>query len=392
MTEVELRELRVIFPGIPAEAIRRAMEITGSANAASDWLLEHDWRELMASQHLGELDGDEDEEEEDSESDSEAAPLTLGEPAHKRARKLVTQESGSPPVEGADSFWCAFDSTTVHKGHLQLLNLRPRTLGHSRIALSTRNASSESRADAERALADVWTHCLAPEPGYWLVPVALGDLDDVWWKLLEPLLLRRALGSVVVIETLPNNRDSRVANNTQTNCSHGEDFSPTRPRFDELEHRATSQRQRDRVAALAHRMPPSTRDADHAVAAVVLLASGEHQELHRVGTYLAALFPNKTPLYFRRLRSTADAPVNASSNKSKAAAAFAHDPRADPGYLHPDWHQKHADVRVSMRVEAKPSEDSKISFVPTRQPTFLVEQKACDRPSGWCPIPRATVT
>ena len=50
---------------------------------------------------------------------------------------------------------------------------------------------------AALALGDVWAHCLPSEPGYWLVPLALGDLDDVWWKILEPHLCQRKFGDAV---------------------------------------------------------------------------------------------------------------------------------------------------------------------------------------------------
>ena len=125
----------------------------------------------------GDGDGDDDG---DGDGDGDDGAARAEEPPAKRQRKVVTQASGSAAAEGATSFWCAFDETCVHKGHLQLMNLRPKSLGHSRIALWTETAASSDRGAAERSLGDVWTHCVPEaDPGYWLVPLQMGDLDDV---------------------------------------------------------------------------------------------------------------------------------------------------------------------------------------------------------------------
>lgn len=378
MTEAELQELTEVFPSIPVEPIRRAVEITGSANAASAWLLENDWRELVESQQAGmalvlgsgEHNDEHDDESDGSDAESEGGqassrrPPAEAEPQPKRARKLVTQEGGSPAVEGAPSFWCGFDTTTVHKDHLQLMNLRPQSLGHSRIALTTHTPQETSREAAERALADVWAHCVpTADPGYWLVPVAFNDLDDVWWSILGPHLLQKLFGQVVVLETLP------IAGRET-------------PRFDELDDRSANGR---RPPHLPRRSAPSGSSSDAvAVAAVLVLASGARRDLQRVGNYLAALFPKMTPLYFRRLRSTA----NAYDDASGRGAAFAHDPRADSDYLEPSWHQNHADYRVSRQVDyAKPDHD-KLAFAQLApRAKFVLEQRSAERASDWAPLP-----
>ena len=204
MSAADLELLTAIFPHIPAESLRRSVEITGSVELASSWLLENDWRELQAGAQAaaaggggagagggggGEDDDDEDddEDEDDDDDDDDGGEEDAGgprgrdggAPPAKRQRKTVTQGSGSAAVEGATSFWCAFDDTIVHKGHLQLMNLRPKSLGHSRIALSTETMSTCDADAAAEALGDVWTHCSPKaDPGYWLVPLQLGDLDD----------------------------------------------------------------------------------------------------------------------------------------------------------------------------------------------------------------------
>lgn len=377
--------LASMFPEIPEEPIRRAVEIMGSADAASGWLLENDWRELMPAQQLAgaaavmpaavqHQDDDDDDEDDDDEGFPGLTPLPRhadDEPASKK-RKVVTQDSGSAAIEGADSYWCAFDDTTVHKGHLQLMNVRPKSLNHARIVLSTRSRKTDGLAAATRALGDVWAHCLPDkEPGYWLVPVMLHDVDDVWWQILEPHLLKKCFGDVLVFQTLtsgkapapgiPATKESRPA-----------------PRFDELEERANDHRALRvsyRRSGLAPRPDPKSP-----VACVVVLASGTPAELKRVGEYLAALFPAKAPLYFRCLRSTATA---------DKAAVFAHDPRADPACLHPDWHASHADFRVARAaLDPKIEEAPGRLFVPGHRPQpFLVERRADQqRTNDWIPL------
>ena len=184
--------LTAIFPHIPENALRQALDVTGSAELASSWLLENDWRELQAGAQqaaaaaagghgAGADDDDDDDDDGDGDGDGDGDDgAGAVEPPAKRQRKVVTQASGSAAAEGAKSFWCAFDETCVHKGHLQLMNLRPKSLGHSRIALWTETAASSDRGAAERSLGDVWTHCVPEaDPGYWLVPLQMGDLDDV---------------------------------------------------------------------------------------------------------------------------------------------------------------------------------------------------------------------
>ena len=183
--------LTAIFPHIPENALRQALDVTGSAELASSWLLENDWRELQAGAQqaaaaaagghgAGADDDDDDDDDGDGDGDDGDGAARAEEPPAKRQRKVVTQASGSAAAEGATSFWCAFDETCVHKGHLQLMNLRPKSLGHSRIALWTETAASSDRGAAERSLGDVWTHCVPEaDPGYWLVPLQMGDLDDV---------------------------------------------------------------------------------------------------------------------------------------------------------------------------------------------------------------------
>ena len=182
--------LTAIFPHIPENALRQALDVTGSAELASSWLLENDWRELQAGAQQaaaaaaagghGAGADDDDDDDDDGDGDGDDGAARAEEPPAKRQRKVVTQASGSAAAEGATSFWCAFDETCVHKGHLQLMNLRPKSLGHSRIALWTETAASSDRGAAERSLGDVWTHCVPEaDPGYWLVPLQMGDLDDV---------------------------------------------------------------------------------------------------------------------------------------------------------------------------------------------------------------------
>ena len=60
----------------------------------------------------------------------------------------MTQTSGSAAIEGSKSFWCAFDTNYVHKGHLQLMNLRPKSLGHSKIVLWTKGSDEATPEEA----------------------------------------------------------------------------------------------------------------------------------------------------------------------------------------------------------------------------------------------------
>lgn len=426
--ENDVRTLSTIFADIPEEPIRRALEITGSADAASDWLLEFDWRELMIQEQsllaatnttnvAAAAQADDEDEVEDEEEQAAVPPP-------KRARKVVSQ---SPqPSDESESFWCSFDSTLVRKGHLQLMNLRPRTLSHSRIVLWTRNSQNETEASAKVALSDVWAHCLPPkDPGYWLIPLSLEDLDDVWWKLLEPLLLKKCLTEVAVIQTL-GGFVVRGGSSSASSSGGGQDGVVA---FDDIQDRETEQQQQRQranhrsflvtAAALARRS--ASHESRNPVACLLLLASATPSELDRVGKYLAALFPHKAPIYFRRLRGTAAGDNNAAdkfattdgsrppreqgdvkiataattndeSTTATKPAAFAHDPRADPVYVEPEWHRKHADFRVTKHTfTTTPPPDTSSSGIlrlatPFRAPTFVLEHRS---PDEWTPLGNA---
>jgi len=482
VSEEQVTMLMGVFPAIPAEPIRRAIEITGSVEAASEWFLENDWRELQqdafllggpaggnggnagGGQGLGGLEpragvgGGEDEDDEDDEDEDEDDELLAADgaalaaavahrqlsqrrsqeaaPAAKK-RKVVRQEPA--PADGARSFWCAFDATVVHKSHLQLMNLRPRTLGHARIVLSKLDAAVVPKHRAEAAVADVWSDVSADRPGYWLVPVLAADVDDVWWKILEPHLLRNCFADVLVFQTVAPLKSGASTSSTtgaasssstalaaaaaaaaasasssttttaaatatasaspspskgglvQTAADHESSSSSSSsasallqraihrlPRFDDVEERSAglSVSGGQNSAWLQHQIRLARQRAatpNAPAAALVILASGSGPELRRVGEYLAALFPTKTPLYFRRLKGTA-------ADASKKVA-FANDPRADPDCLHPDWHSKHSDLRVVRRQPRplNPEEQKTALGIFTSQPKaaakFDVERK-----------------
>lgn len=158
------------------------------------------------------------------------------------------------------------------------------------------------------------------------------------------------------------------------------------PAFDELEARAA-----EAARARAHAGPryggarAAAPDAATAVVAcVVVLSSGAAEELSRVGEFLGALFPTKCPLHFRRLKSTATEAGPAGSKH----AAFAHDPRADPAVLQPEWHEKHADFRVKKTVDAPPAKPPGGLFAAHAQKRvkFDVERRTDDRASEWSPL------
>jgi len=333
------------------------------------------------------LSADDDDDDDDEEDGAQAAAAavssatqqqqqqrnrnTNGEsqnPPSAKKRKIVRQEDKTE--EGAT--WCAFDATVVAKSHLQLMNLRPRTLGHARIVLSRLPAASTGRAEAESALADVWSD-LGPKPGYWLVPLLAGDLDDAWWKVLAPHVNRRCFGDVLIFQTIPATASSAAslpppesddsARAALSRATH------RLPRFDDLEERNSTHRRLgggglggllQQQQQQQHQQQASARAASNA-ACLVVLASGTLPELRRVGEYLAALFPTKPPLYFRRLKGTA-----AGASKK---VAFANDPRADPDCLSPSWHSKHADLRVNKT--AQPA----FSAAAPRPLTFALEAK-----------------
>ena len=69
-------------------------------------------------------------------------------------------------------------------------------------------------------------------------------------------------------------------------------------------------------------------------------------------------------------------------------AAFAHDPRADPAVLQPEWHEKHADFRVKKTVDAPPAKPPGGLFAAHAQKRvkFDVERRTDDRASEWSPL------
>ena len=237
MSGNDVEMLRSVFPAIPEEPIRRALEITGSAEAASEWFLENDWRELETQRFTpaeelllgGDDDDDEDEEDDDDLLAAEGAALAAAVANNQRqnnrnrdrqeqppAKKRKTVRQEPLPPDGATSFWATFDATVAHKSHLQLMNLRPRTLGHSRIVLSRLQPKTTSRSEAETQLADVWSH-LPSQPGYWLVPILANDVDDVWWKILEPHLLRNCFSDVLIFQTVAPLKSSSTSAPTTSN-------------------------------------------------------------------------------------------------------------------------------------------------------------------------------
>ncbi|KAH8048460.1 hypothetical protein JL722_12512 [Aureococcus anophagefferens] len=76
--------LTAIFPHIPENALRQALDVTGSAELASSWLLENDWRELQAGAQqaaaaaagghgAGADDDDDDDDDGDGDGDGDDA-------------------------------------------------------------------------------------------------------------------------------------------------------------------------------------------------------------------------------------------------------------------------------------------------------------------------------
>ncbi|KAH8095684.1 hypothetical protein JL720_3004 [Aureococcus anophagefferens] len=190
-----------------------ALDVTGSAELASSWLLENDWRELQAGAQqaaaaaagghgAGADDDDDDDDDGDGDGDGGGgAPREPPAPAQGRHAGLRVRR---------------------RRGRDVLLPYR----------FVDRDGASSDRGAAERSLGDVWTHCVPEaDPGYWLVPLQMGDLDDVWWKILEPHLIQKKFGSAVVLQTLAPKSGARGAGAARRRPSRA-------PAFDELEARA----------------------------------------------------------------------------------------------------------------------------------------------------------
>jgi len=233
--------------------------------------------------------------------------------------------------------------------------------------------------------------------------------------LLEPHLHRNNFGHVIIFQTIlstsvsgtgiSSSTPSTTQEKSSIQASDNQDSSSKAmllrassrlPRFDDLNFCPENSDQQVNVtipgmphgfAAMLHRRgiprQPSQRPQNVPAACVILLASGTTSELKRVGEYLAALFPSKAPLYFRRLRGTAT-----DAKKSDLTTAFANDPRADPSCLTPDWHTKHAELRVS-KPQRIP-DVSKHNDLPASAPrpiNFIFEQRTPPGGTDWTPYP-----
>ena len=225
----------------------------------------------------------------------------IAQPARKRLksecpRKRVTQDGN--PSEG-ESFWCKFDDTVVSKGHLQLMNLRPSQLAHSRILIS--NVSTESTVsseEAERGVLNPWSKAAqeaardahvsrvateakggsstaaassgtppAIAEGFWCMYYTARDVDDIWWKILEPHVgHRRSFGSLIgIAPVVSSGRDRRIE----------------LPCFDEI--CAPPPPGGGGAAAAPQALAKS--------ACLVVYSTAEPEANFKIGAYLASLFP-----------------------------------------------------------------------------------------------------
>ena len=173
--------LQTMFPHIPEPALRRALEVSGTPDLAATLLLENPWQAFMPEQQQAPPPQDDDDDDEDEEPSPPPAPA---EPARKR-RKVTKDDK--PPNQGDAAYDCLFDDVRTKKSSLQLMNLGPKKLAHTRVALL--HSGAKDTYDGAG--------------GYWLVPLSLQDLDETWWKVLTPHLERKSLGRAVEFRSLP---------------------------------------------------------------------------------------------------------------------------------------------------------------------------------------------
>ena len=307
--------LATMFPHIPEPVLRRVLEIGGSADMAATLLLENDWRTFQNAPAGPALppppQGDDDEDDDDDEEEPAAPPAPPAEPARKR-RKVTTEDK--PPSSGDAAYDCLFDDVRTQKSHLQLMNLGPKKLAHTRVALLHSGATGP------------YDGC----GGYWLVPLSLQDLDETWWKILAPHLERKALGRAVEFRSLPE--------------------GPNLPdvAFDDLE--AAQTRRAIRPRALRRAGAP----AESAATVVALVAPCALDATTKVGQYLAQLFPGKCPLHFCELAEGVP--------ESKI--------------LTKDWHESHATQRVSRMQEEVVKKPSLLAPVAAKKYRYDVETKS----------------
>jgi hypothetical protein len=303
-----LATLQTMFPHIPEPALRRALEVSGTPDLAATLLLENPWQAFMPEQQQAPPPQD-DEEEDEEEPD--APPPAPAEPARKR-RKVTPQDK--PPNAGDTTYDCLFDDVRTKKSSLQLMNLGPKKLAHTRVALLHSGAKDTFEGAG----------------GYWLVPLSLQDLDETWWKVLTPHLERKALGRSVEFRSLPE--------------------GPNMPdvAFDDLEAAQTRRANRPR--------PPRRAGAPAEAAAIVaaLVAPCSDDTSDKVGRYLAQLFPAKCPLHYCEMKG-------GSKVESKV--------------LTKDWHESHSTKRVS-RVQEEAKKTSLLAPIAAKKYRYDIESRA----------------
>merc|ERR1719327_573048 len=250
------------------------------------------------------------DDDDDDEDEPEAPPPAPAEPARKR-RKVTPQDK--PPNAGDVTYDCLFDDVRTKKSSLQLMNLGPKKLAHTRVALLHSGAKDTFEGAG----------------GYCLVPLSLQDLDETWWKVLTPHLERKALGSAVEFRSLPE--------------------GPNMPdvAFDDLEAAQTRRANRPR--------PPRRAGAPAEAAAIVaaLVAPCASDSSDKVGKYLAQLFPAKCPLHYCELKGD----------------------KVESKQLTKDWHESHSTKRVS-RVQEEAKKTSLLAPIAAKKYRYDIESRA----------------
>ena len=301
--------LQTMFPHIPEPALRRALEVSGTPDLAATLLLENPWQAFMPEQQQAPPPQD---DEDDEEEEPEAPPPAPAEPARKR-RKVTPEDK--PPNAGDTTYDCLFDDVRTKKSSLQLMNLGPKKLAHTRVALLHSGAKDTFEGAG----------------GYWLVPLSLQDLDETWWKVLTPHLERKALGRSVEFRSLPE--------------------GPNMPdvAFDDLEAAQTRRANRPR--------PPRRAGAPAEAAAIVaaLVAPCSDDTSDKVGKYLAQLFPAKCPLHFCEMKGA----------------------KVESKVLTKDWHESHSTKRVS-RVQEEAKKTSLLAPIAAKKYRYDIESRATE--------------
>ncbi len=299
--------LQTMFPHIPEPALRRALEVSGTPDLAATLLLENPWQAFMPEQQQAPPPQDDDDDEEDEEPSPPPAPA---EPARKR-RKVTKDDK--PPNQGDATYDCLFDDVRTKKSSLQLMNLGPKKLAHTRVALL--HSGAKDTYDGAG--------------GYWLVPLSLQDLDETWWKVLTPHLERKALGSAVEFRSLPE--------------------GPNMPdvAFDDLEAAQTRRANRPRAPRRAG------APAESAAIVAALVAPCADDSADKVGKYLAQLFPAKCPLHYCGMKGD----------------------KVESKQLTKDWHESHSTKRAS-RVQEEAKKTSLLAPIAAKKYRYDIESRA----------------